>query len=158
MLIVIRIFSFVFNTPAIERLIKRNYVPRELPSLIEDIFVSEDVNDTVRCLTKEDAQTFIDAIDEVRYTSTHSRGFVCLVVTHQPGTRYARPFIMVPKPMSEATLQDLWPPRTSSENDGGTCQLRPNWPRLIQWRVCRCVEGTTLWSGCCRKGRKDVLR
>jgi len=38
----------------------------ELPSLIETIFSSKDEGNTIRCLPRDDAQTFIDVMDEVR--------------------------------------------------------------------------------------------
>jgi hypothetical protein len=60
-------FSFLnFNTPACKRLIRRAFTLRELPSLIGAILSSKDENDTVRCLHGDDAQAFIDVIDEVR--------------------------------------------------------------------------------------------
>lgn len=46
-------------------MITRAFTPNELPSLIEVVFSSKDVNDTIRCLCANDAQTFIDMIDEV---------------------------------------------------------------------------------------------
>ena len=50
------------------RLIRREFSPDELPSMIETIFVRSDVSDEVRCLGEGDAQAFIDVIDEVRST------------------------------------------------------------------------------------------
>jgi hypothetical protein len=66
------IFSaFSTSTPARERLIKRAFALHELPSLIEAIFSGNDADDTIRCLLGEDAQTFIDVMDEARFTFTH---------------------------------------------------------------------------------------
>lgn len=39
----------------------------ELPSLIEAIFSDEETINMVECLQGNDAQAFIDVIDEVRY-------------------------------------------------------------------------------------------
>ena len=58
---------------ACERLLKREFAPDELPSLIEVIFSSRDVRDMIRCLLADDAQIFIDVLDQVRsvLTSDH---------------------------------------------------------------------------------------
>jgi hypothetical protein len=64
-LIVPGAFLFLnFITPACGRLISRGFVPDELPSLIETIFSSKDESDAIRCLLGDDAQDFIDVIDE----------------------------------------------------------------------------------------------
>ena len=57
------------NTPACKRLIRRAFAPHELPSLLEEIFSSKDEADAIRCLFGDDAQTFIDVINEARSAS-----------------------------------------------------------------------------------------
>jgi hypothetical protein len=52
------------NTPACGRLIRRAFASHELPSLIETIFSSKDESDAIHCLLGDDAQAFIDVIDE----------------------------------------------------------------------------------------------
>ena len=65
MLIVPGAFLFLnFITPACRHLVSRRFAPDELPSLIETIFSSKDEGDAVRCLLGDDAQVFIDVIDE----------------------------------------------------------------------------------------------
>lgn len=70
-------FSFLFSYPrqnplldyysaACSRLIGRAFTFHELPSLIEAILSNEDERETALCLPLDDAQTFIDVIDEVR--------------------------------------------------------------------------------------------
>ena len=60
------------NTPACGFLIGRVFSLGELPFLIDTIFSSEDWGDVVhRIHSGDDAQTFIDVIDEVRPESTH---------------------------------------------------------------------------------------
>ena len=54
------------NIPACECVIGRAFVPHELPSLIEAIYSSKDEGNIIRCLPRDDAQTFIDVMDEVR--------------------------------------------------------------------------------------------
>jgi len=61
------------NAPACERLIRRAFALHELPSLIEAISSGEDESDTIRCLRGDDAQTFIDVIDEARSTLPSTR-------------------------------------------------------------------------------------
>lgn len=62
------LFSLL-RTPALERLIAREFVPDELPSLVEETFSCKDIDVTIRCLPGDGAQTFIDVMDEVRYTA-----------------------------------------------------------------------------------------
>ena len=60
------IFILNSNTSACARLIRRTFDPHELPTLIEAVLSGKDDGDTVRRLLRDDAQTFIDVIDEVR--------------------------------------------------------------------------------------------
>jgi hypothetical protein len=53
------------------RLIRRAFSQDELPSLIEVIFSSENAGDKISSLLGEDAQTFIDVVDEARSTFAH---------------------------------------------------------------------------------------
>jgi hypothetical protein len=61
-------------TPAFRRLLRGKFAPGELPSLIKDILARKDVDDITRGLPKDDAQTFIDTMDEVRYPSVRYQG------------------------------------------------------------------------------------
>ena len=58
-------------TPAFERLIRREFVPDELPFLIEHTFTNKDIDDVIRRLPKDGAQALIDAMDEARNASAH---------------------------------------------------------------------------------------
>ena len=62
-----------FNVTACGRLIRHEFTPRELPSLIDSILSSKDEGDTVRCLSGDDAQIFIDVINEARSIPAHCR-------------------------------------------------------------------------------------
>ena len=88
-----------------------------------------DVDATIRSLSREDAQTFIDVVNEARCTLIH-RGSVYptkpALTFRLSGTRYARSFAVGPKPVSKAAVQDVWSPRTSSKNDGDPYLLRPD--------------------------------
>jgi hypothetical protein len=59
----------ILSPPVLARLITRERSPHELPSLIGEIFACKDVDDMVRHLPADDAQTFIDVLDEVHHTS-----------------------------------------------------------------------------------------
>ena len=45
-------------------MIRRAFDPDELPSLLETIFSSDDEVETIRCLLGDDAQAFVDVMDE----------------------------------------------------------------------------------------------
>ena len=73
-----------------ELLIRREFVPDQLPSLIETVLTCEDVDDIIRRLPKDDAQTFVDVMDEASSPSTHRRGSTQRIGTYsirRPGTR-----------------------------------------------------------------------
>ena len=60
-----------FNIPAFGFLIRRAFGPPELPFLIDAIFSSKDESDIIhRIRNRDDAQTFIDVIDEARSAFT----------------------------------------------------------------------------------------
>ena len=58
-------FLLDFDILACQRLAERAFAPDELRLLIEAVFSGTDEGDLVRCLRGDDAQTFIDVIDEV---------------------------------------------------------------------------------------------
>lgn len=57
-------FFLNFDTPAFERLIRREFPPNALLPLIEEIFSNWDEGDEIHHLRGDDAQTFIDVIYE----------------------------------------------------------------------------------------------
>ena len=69
--------SFSTST-ACARLIGRAFAPHELPTLIEVVSSNKDEGDTVRCLLRDDAQTLVDVIDEVRTVLAHYPEFITL--------------------------------------------------------------------------------
>ena len=64
------LFSQLY-TPAFRRLLRGKFASDELLSLMKDIFARKDMDDIIRGLPKDDAQTFIDIVDEVRDPSVH---------------------------------------------------------------------------------------
>jgi hypothetical protein len=64
-------FLLNFNILACRRLIRREFALHELSPLIETIFSSGDAGDMIDSLLGDDAQAFIDVVDEVRSTLTH---------------------------------------------------------------------------------------
>ena len=107
------------NVAACGRLVKREFAPHELPSLIEAIFSSNDGDEMIRCLPRDDAQTFIDVIDEARSTFTRYR-VTNIDVFLQLGAVFAWSLPASPKEMPQVDIQDVWPTRTSSRNAEGS--------------------------------------
>lgn len=77
-------------------------------------------------------------------------------VCRPPGTRrQTRPFIMGSETMPQIIVQNMWPPRASSECLEGLRLLRPNQsPVFPRWQ-CRRVEGKIPRSRRRREGNKD---
>ena len=126
MLIVNQFFSSDSNTPAIERLISRKFVPHELPTLIEQFLMCADVGAATRRLPKDDAQTFINVIDEARRASIYLFYRIGVDTFRLPGTRYARSFTVGSETVSQTAVQDLWPLRSPSKISNNSHLLRPN--------------------------------
>ena len=59
-----------FNASVCGRLVRRAFTPHELPSLIE---ATKDEGDAISRLLGDEAQTFIDVIDEARPALSHRR-------------------------------------------------------------------------------------
>lgn len=64
------------GVPACARLISRSFSPQQVISLIEAIFTSKEEVAMVRDLRRDDAQTFVDVVNEVRSTSYPFQGIV----------------------------------------------------------------------------------
>ena len=74
MLITPRFILVGSNTPAFGFPIGRVFSPGELPFLIDTIFSSEDWSDITRHIhSGDDAQIFVDVIDEARPAPSHHR-------------------------------------------------------------------------------------
>lgn len=56
-----------FNIPACQRLIERTFAPDELLALIQAVLTNTDEGNTIRSLHGDDAQKFIDVIDDVGF-------------------------------------------------------------------------------------------
>ena len=106
----------LISTPekqALQRLVSRSAPQDELPSVIETVVSNVKAVDIVNCLKGDDAQTFIDVIDEVcHHTISWPRSrFVDLF---QPsnfyrwsGVRESRFRTTNPKEMFEIVIQDV---------------------------------------------------
>ena len=75
----------------------------------------------LRNLHEDDAQSFIDVIDEARFIPTHHREIIgintdtyafCTLGT----TRHTQPFATDPEEVSQIIVQDVWPPHTHSDH------------------------------------------
>ena len=93
-------------------------MPCDLPSLIESIFSSKDEKDVVYGLQGDDAQNFIDVIDQVRFTFTRllkNQSITIGIDTfYQLGSWHAQPFAEDPRKVSQVVVQVMCPPRPSS--------------------------------------------
>lgn len=65
--------AFNSNAPAHGRPVRCAFAPHELPSLVEVIFLSQDEGRAIRRLLGDDAQAFVDVMDEARSTSARHR-------------------------------------------------------------------------------------
>ena len=65
------------------RLIEREFVQEELPTLIEAVSVCKDLGDMIALLSKNQAQTFVDVMYEARHHRfVHTAG---LTLTYSVG-------------------------------------------------------------------------
>ena len=62
-----------FDPLAFGLLIRRAFDPCELPLLVEAVFSSKNEREIIRSLSGDNAQTFVDVIDEARCTFGHHR-------------------------------------------------------------------------------------
>ena len=62
---------------ACRRLISRVFSPREIISLIEEIFMGKDEVNVIGCLGSDAAQTFIEVVHKVRPVVHHICGAAC---------------------------------------------------------------------------------
>jgi len=112
-------FFSTSNVTAYGRLVRREFAPHELPSLIEAILSNNDDGEMIRCLPGDDAQSFVDVIDEARSTFTRYHE-TNIDVFRQLGTGFTWSLPVGSKEMPEAVIQDMWPTRTFSENVEGS--------------------------------------
>ena len=109
-----------FDPPAFGLLIRRAFDPYELPPLVEAVFSSKGEREIVRSLSGDNAQTFVDVIDEARSTFGRHRDTrlidVGIYTFCRLGTGWDRPFVTDPKEMPQIVIQGVSPPRTSSES------------------------------------------
>lgn len=101
------------NAPAVGRLIERAFALSERPSLIESVVSSKDESDAIHDLKEEDAQSFIDVIDEVHSTTARPVQITEIDVSawifHQSGASgHDQPFTVCPKEMPQTAVQHLW--------------------------------------------------
>lgn len=67
--------SLHHDTAACGRLIRRAFLPRELPALVETILSSKDKDETIHRLPVDGAQMLIDVIYEARFMLPRRRKF-----------------------------------------------------------------------------------
>ena len=107
------------NGRALQRLVSRDVPQDELPSVIETIISNVKAADIVGCLQENDAQTFIDVMDEVCHHTIPSRGNWSNDLCINPpdfcrsGVRYPRFHNKNPKEMREIVIQGVCWSRTA---------------------------------------------
>jgi len=84
--------------------------------MIEVIFSSQDEGDTTRRLLGDDAQVFVDVIDEARSTTPCEYVLIetDIDMFYQPGAGQTRPFATGPRELSQIVVQNVRPPCTPS--------------------------------------------
>jgi len=83
-------------------------------SLVTAIFSNRNVAEAVKCLCREDAQSFVDVVDEVLSQSSVQGKWLtnltsCQADTGEPGTA-------AEEEVCEHTVQDMWSPCVASES------------------------------------------
>jgi len=82
-------------------------------SLITAIFSNRSVAEAVKCLCKEDAQAFVDVVDEVLpHSSVHGKWLTDLT-SRRVDIGESR--TAAEEEVCEHTVQDMWPPRFAPE-------------------------------------------
>jgi hypothetical protein len=127
-----------------ERLLIGNTLStRDRISLITTIFSDHDQVEMVGNLCGDDAQSFIDVIDEVSVCTPHLWGTGWLTRTQTSVPRrlgVGQPRITAPQEVSAHFAQDLWPPSPAPEITGNSTPLRFNGGTTVSRRVCGRVE------------------
>ena len=108
------------DTPPVWRLIKRAFAMPDRSALIESIFSNKDGIKIVRGLHEDDAQSFIDVIDEARYTLARRKEIrgneIDTFIFWTPGTiKHTRSFTTDPKEMPQIVVQGVWSARAPSD-------------------------------------------
>ena len=116
----VKLFLVYSEQPPWKRLTSHPLAADERISLITTIFSDRNQIEMVRQLSGDDAQTFIDVIDEVTFYKiprsedrpVHFDSHYCISLDA------GRPRTTDPKEMSRIVVQDVWPPRASSKSLG----------------------------------------
>jgi len=110
-------------------------------SLITAIFSNRGVADVVKCLCRDDAQAFVDVVDEVMPHSSIQGKWPADLTPCQ--VDIGEPRTAAQEEMSEHTVQDMRSPCSASESVPNPALFRPIGGSTVQWRVRRCVDGRT---------------
>ena len=97
------------------------------------------MTEAVKHLCREDAQAFIDVVDEVLSHYFAQGNWLtdltsCRADTGEPGTA-------AEEEVREHAMQDMWSLRFASEPIPNPTLFRPIGGSTVQRRVCRCVDG-----------------
>ena len=122
-----------YRISAWKRSINRPIAADKRISLITTIFSNRGVAEAVKRLSRDDAQAFVDAVDEVlSHSSVQGRWLTdltpCQVDIREPRTA-------AQEEVSEHTVQDVRSPCFASESIPNPTLLRPIGRSTVQWRV-----------------------
>ena len=136
--------SPVESRTTFERLIRSTHSTHDRISLVMSIFSDHDQVEMIGNLCGDDAQTFIDVIDEVSACAPHLWGMDQLTRTQTSvpcRLDVGRPRITAAQQVSAHSAQDMWPSSPASKITGDSALLRPTGDTTVSWWVCGHMEG-----------------
>jgi len=147
-----------YRISAWKRLVDRPIVIDKRISLITAIFSDRFVAEAAKRLCKDDAQAFVDVVDEVLFFTPHSSvqgkwltgPTSCQADIGQPRTT-------AQEEVSEHSVQDMWLPCFTSEPVPNPALFRPIDGGTVQRWVCRCVDGRTSRAQGRSQGFESIL-
>jgi hypothetical protein len=142
-----------------KQLISRTLATDEHISLIMTIFSDRNQVAMAGRLSGDDAQKFIDVIDEVSpHTIPRPKGKVTQSFAFYPiGIGWLSSFTMGSQEVPTLFAQDLWPPSPAPKVTDNSTQLRPEGDPTVPWGIHGRVEGSIQWSGGCDQGSESIL-
>jgi len=103
-----------YRISAWKRSIDRPIAVDKRISLITAIFSNHRVAEAVKCLSREDAQAFINVVDEVLFHSSVQGKWLADLTLYRADT--GEPGTAAEEEVSEHAVQDMWSPQFASES------------------------------------------
>ena len=130
-----------------ERLISNTLPTRDRIPLITSIFSDHDQVEILGNLCGDNAQSFIDVIDEVSARILHTGGTDWLIHTQTSAScrlGVRQPRITAPQEVSTNFAQDMWPASPAPEITGDSASLRSDRGTTVSWWIFGRVE-VSIW-------------